>query len=136
MGRPHSTREFRDYLYRKQADKELIEEWVNDFTEKKFLNDESFARWFAENRRRKNKSNRAIQSELYSKGIPAVTIQSVLTELNDDQSDNSDSEKEALVKLVNKLSERPRYKDPQKLTAYLISKGFSYSSIKDAMADI
>jgi regulatory protein len=133
LSRPHSTKELRDYLYKKKTDKELIEEIVNDFIEKRYLNDENFSRWFAENRRRKNKSNRAISSELYAKGISAVTIQSTLSDLNETDSDSSSTEKEALNNLVNKLSDRPRYKDPQKLTSYLISKGFSYSDIKDVI---
>jgi regulatory protein len=120
-------------LYKKKTDKELIEEIICDFIEKRYLNDENFARWFAENRRRKNKSNRAISSELYAKGISAVTIQSILSDLNETDSDSSNTEKEALNNLVNKLSDRPRYKDPQKLTSYLISKGFSYSDIKDVL---
>jgi regulatory protein len=129
MGRPHSTREFRDYLYRKKAEKDLIEKLVEEFTEKKYLNDENFARWFAELRARKNKSARAIKSELASKGISPDTIQSVVTELGTDE-----GEKEALIKLVNKLSTRPRYAaDPNKLTANLISKGFRYSDIKEVL---
>lgn len=135
MGRPHSTREFRDYLYKKQADKELIEAWVVEFTEKKYLNDEYFARWFAEGRRRKNKSTRAITAELYSKGISSVTIQNIVTELENDSTDSDKSEKEALKELINKLSKRPRYQDQQKLTAYLISKGFSYSDIKTELGE-
>ncbi len=132
MGRPHSTREFRDYLYRKKAEKDLIEKLVEEFSEKKYLNDEQFARWFAELRKRKNKSLRAIQSELASKGVSSVTIQSVVTELFADS-----SEKESLEKLVNKLSTRPRYKaEPQKLIAHLISKGFKYSDIKAVLNDL
>jgi regulatory protein len=133
LSRPHSSKELRDYLYKKKTDKELIEVIVYDFTEKGYLNDENFARWFAENRRRKNKSNRAISSELYAKGISSVTIQNILNDLNEGDSNSPDSEREALSKLVNKLSERPRYKDRQKLTAHLISKGFTYSDIKEAL---
>ena len=133
LGRPHSTKEFRDYLYRKQAEKELIEAWVVHFTDKKYLDDEAFARWFAETRRRKNKSSRAITSELYSKGINSVTIKSIVTELENDGDDSEKSEKEALRTLVNKLRDRPRYQDEQKFKSYLISKGFSYSDIKEVL---
>lgn len=133
LTRPHSTREFRDYLYRKQADKELIEQWTEEFTLKRYLDDKSFAKWFAENRRRKNKSDRAITAELYSKGISAVTIKDVVIELNEDLSYQGESEKEALIKLVNKLSSRPRYSDRNKLTQHLISKGFSYQLVKEVL---
>jgi regulatory protein len=136
LGRPHSTREFRDYLYRKKAEKDLIAAWVDEFTEKKFLDDDRFARWFAENRRRKNKSSRAIRSELMSKGISSVTIQSVVAEMESevkDQYADNKSEVEALQELVNKLRNRPRYQDVQKLKMHLISKGFRYDDIKTAL---
>ncbi len=132
--RPHSTRELRDYLYRKQVEKELANAWVEEFTEKKYLDDLSFSRWFAEGRRRKNKSTRAIRSELASKGISSVTIQSVVTEL--ESADGSKkSEKEVLSELINKLRNRSRYQDEQKLIQYLLSKGFVYADIKDALTN-
>ena len=126
MGRPHSTREFRDYLYRKKAEKDLIEAWVIEFTDKKFLNDEAFARWFAENRLRKNKSSRAIYAELMSKGIESSIIKTVVGELET-------GDDEALAALVTKLQTRPRYKDEQKLKQHLVSKGFRYDDIKRAL---
>jgi regulatory protein len=132
LGRPHSTKEFKDYLFKKQADKELIEAWVEEFTDKKYLDDEKYALWFAENRRRKNKSDRAITSELYSKGISSSIIQSTINEL-DSESDSEKSELEALKLLVDKIGGRPRYQDEQKLKSYLISKGFKYQDIKDVL---
>lgn len=126
MGRPHSTREFRDYMYRKKASSEHVESLVEEFNGKKYLSDEAFARWFAENRMRKNKSTRAIRSELSSKGISPVTIQNIVSELET-------GDKEALILLINKLRNRPRYGDEQKLKMYLVSKGFSYSDIRDAL---
>ncbi|MDO8265417.1 MAG: RecX family transcriptional regulator [Candidatus Saccharibacteria bacterium] len=128
MGRPHSTREFRDYLYRKKASKEHIDALVEEFGDKKYLNDEYFAKWFAEGRLRKNKSTRAIRSELMSKGISPATIQNIVTELET-------GDKEALKTLVNKLRTRPRYHDEQKLKAYLVSKGFRYEDIKNAIKE-
>jgi regulatory protein len=130
MGRPHSERELRDYLYRKKAEKEQVEVLVTEFLSKNYLNDENFARWFAEGRLRKNKSERAIKAELMSKGVSPVTIQSVVAQLSDGSRSN---DKEALARLVNKLRNRTRYQDTQKLTGYLITKGFSYSEVKEAI---
>jgi regulatory protein len=128
MGRPHSERELRDYLYRKKAEKDLIESIIEEFREKKYLNDEAFASWFVELRRRKNKSSREISSELKSKGISSEIVQTVLAE--DEKLD-----KEALRLLIRKLKNRTRYQDENKLKAYLISKGFSYSEIKEAIVE-
>ena len=126
MGRPHSTRELRDYLYRKKAEKDLTESIIEEFTIKKYLNDENFARWFVDLRKRKHKSIREITYELQSKGVSPVTIQSIL--MNEDKDD-----KEALNLLVNKLSQRSRYQNEQKLKTYLLSKGFSYGDIKEVL---
>lgn len=132
MGRPHSIREFRDYLYKKQADKDLIEALVEEFIAKGYLDDSTFAKWFAEGRRRKNKSARAISSELFSKGVASSNVQKAMSELEEND-ETKKSENEALIALINKIRNRSRYQDQQKLTAYLISKGFKYSDIKEAL---
>lgn len=126
MGRPHSAYELRQYLYRKKAEKEHSESVVQEFIDKGYINDEAFARWFAEGRQRKNKSTRAIKSELMSKGVSPVTIQNIVTELET-------TDEQALQTLVSKLSNRSRYADKDKLTRYLISKGFSYADVKQAL---
>lgn len=127
--RPHSERELRDYLYRKKVEKEQMAEMIYWAQTRGFQNDESFARWFAEGRLRKNKSWRSVQAELRSKGISLVTIQSIATELGSTQQ----SDLEALKKLIDKLSTKPRYQDPKKLISYLLSKGFSYEDVKSLL---
>ncbi len=126
MGRPHSTRELRDYLYRKKASPDLITALIEEFTSKNYLSDENFARWFADMRLRKNKSMRAISSELASKGVSTSIIQSTLSSLES-------TDEDALSNLVNKLRTRSRYQDSVKLTRYLISKGFSYADVSVAI---
>ncbi len=125
--RPHSEREFRDYMYRKKADKDLIEAWVEDFRLKKYLDDEAFAQWFADNRKRKNKSSRAIGAELRSKGVSQEITQAILV-------GSMQSDGEALQLLVAKLRRRPRYQDDQKLIQNLAGKGFPYAQIREAMS--
>jgi regulatory protein len=128
LGRPHSIRELRDYLYRKKVEKDLMEQLVDDFVDKKYLDDRRFAEFFADNRKRKNKSVRAIKSELMAKGISTTIADEVLGE-------HETSNKEALKKLIAKIENRPRYQEDQKLKAYLVSKGFGYSEIKDVLAE-
>ena len=128
--RPHSERELRDYLFRKKVDKDMAQSLIEWVQTKGFQDDESFARWFAEGRLRKNKSWRAVQAELKAKGISLVTIQSIASELNSAKNDS-----EALQKLIDKLSTKPRYQDQKKLIQYLISKGFNYSEIKEALSE-
>src|SRR6266478_5266308 len=69
MNRPHSEREFRDYLYRKKAEPEQIEALVSEFTSKGYLDNTKFTIWLFELQARRGKSNRAIRADLFKKGI-------------------------------------------------------------------
>jgi regulatory protein len=128
LNRPHSTREFKDYLYKKKADPELSESLIREFTKKGYLDDAKFASWFIELKARKNKSTRAIRSELFSKGISGEAADVAL------QAEAIDEEV-ALSELINKKSQLSRYKnDPLKLAKYLTSQGFSYDLVKKHLA--
>ena len=126
MMRPHSTREFRDYAFRKKIEKDLLEVWIAEFTAKKYIDDHYFAQWFADNRMRKNKSKRFIVAELRSKGIAQDVAQQVVDNQGSDDED-------ALRQLVSKLRSKPRYQDEKKLIAHLLGKGFRYDTIKEAL---
>jgi regulatory protein len=125
--RPHSEREFKDYLRRKKADKDLIENWTAEFRDRKYLDDKAFAVWFSENRARKNKSNRSIVSELFSKGINRELINEIL----------GGEEKDELTRLrelIAKKKKAARYKnDTEKLARYLVQQGFSWSLVKEQL---
>jgi regulatory protein len=127
LNRPHSEREFRDYLYKKKAEPGQIENLVNEFTEKGYLDNAKFAAWFIELQARRNKSNRAIRSELFKKGITREIADGILKEQDED-------ELVRLKALVAKKSTASRYKnDPLKLAKYLTSQGFNYQLVKQAM---
>ena len=125
MGRPHSTKELKDYLYKKKTDSDLQQKLILEFTEKGILSDQRYAQWAAERLMRKNKSHRAIANELRAKGIDVQTIQQAMADQPSDDTGH-------LNILIAKLQTRPRYSDPKKLMAYLVSKGFSYQDIKEA----
>lgn len=126
LNRPHSTREFGDYLYKKKAEPELIERFISDFSERGYLDDQKFGEWFVELQLRRGKSNRAIRSELFKKGLDREMVD----ELMDGESD----EAERLQKLIDKKIKSSRYKnDSVKLKQYLVSQGFSYELVKEAL---
>lgn len=127
LGRPHSVREFRDYMSRKKADPDLTEQFVEDFKSKNYLNDENFASWLVELRQRGGKSNRQIQAELYKKGIMRDIAEKVLQE-------SGGNEMERLKSLIVKKSSSSRYRnDPLKLKQYLMRQGFGYDLINEAL---
>ncbi len=125
LGRPHSTKELRDYLRRKKVEPEQIDALVEDFTAKGVLSDERFAAWFASRGARKHKSLRVVTNELRSKGIDAQTAAEHVR--------GAVSDAESLLAMIEKLRTRPRYQDPARLMRYLQSKGFAYGDIKAAI---
>jgi regulatory protein len=127
LNRPHSVREFNDYLSRKKAEPDLIEKWAEEFTSKKYLNDYTYAQWLYELRARAGKSNRAVRAELFKKGI-ARDISDIVFE------ENVDDEADRVKMLIAKKCKLSRYKNnPQKLGQYLTSQGFSYGLVKESL---
>ncbi len=128
LNRPHSIREFKDYLYRKKADPELAAALVREFLDKSYLNEQKFGQWLIELHQRRGKSNRAIRAELFKKGLDRELIDELMR-------DGSENEEQRLKDLVAKKRKSSRYKnDPQKLAQYLTSQGFSYGMVKEALS--
>jgi len=127
LNRPHSVREFKDYLYRKKADPAFSESLVEEFSNKGYLNDSKFAAWFIDLQSRKNKSRRAIRAELLKKGIAGESLDQALEE-------SSVDEAAALKELIAKKQKLSRYQnDSLRLMQYLTSQGFSYQDVKQAL---
>jgi regulatory protein len=128
LNRPHSEREFRDYLYRKKVEPEQIESLVGEMAERGYLDNAKFAAWFTELQARRGKSDRAIRAELFKKGISRELADQTVEE-------GAGDEAERLKAIVEKKRHLSRYKnDPQKLIQYLIGKGFSWQLVKETLA--
>ncbi|MBC7764378.1 RecX family transcriptional regulator [Microbacteriaceae bacterium] len=144
MLRPHSIREVKDYLWKKTRatktrnrrtgeiqDREGVSTALTDrvfarLVEKKYVDDEKFARWWVENRNlTKGTSRRKIINELRAKGVATNIIDGAVgdTERTDDNE---------LAKII--IKKRARYPDNQKFIQYLMRQGFSYDTIKSALA--
>lgn len=128
--RPHSVREFQDYTWRKKIDPDLAASLTEEFIARKYLDDESFARWWVDTKRvSKKQSTKRLQQDLMQKGVARGTIDRILH-------DEQGSEKTALIELIEKKSRLPRYAtDRQKLTQYLLRQGFGYDDIRSAFTD-
>ncbi len=125
LNRPHSSREFKDYMYRKKADPKLAEKLAKEFARKGYLDDAKFAQWLIDLHQRRAKSNRAIRSELFKKGVAREIIEAQVP----------GDETERLKNLIAKKRQSSRYKnDPLKLAQYLVAQGFSYSLVKEALS--
>lgn len=143
--RPHSSREVRDYLWRKTRTTkyksrktgeikeragvapELAERVLEKLVEKGYIDDESFARYWVENRNlTKGTSRRKLEAELRAKGVTGEIIAAQL-----DATTRTDNDE--LQKIIAK--KRNKYADEQKLMQYLARQGFGYDDIKQALAD-
>jgi regulatory protein len=140
--RPRSMREVRDYLWKKTrtskyksraglikeragVGEETAERIFNQLVERGYVNDETFTRWWIENRnQRKGTSLRRLQAELRAKGVDSSVIDTQLQ-----QSVRTDEDE--LQKIIAK--KRHRYEDDQKFIQYLARQGFSYEDIKAAL---
>lgn len=144
MLRPHSSREMRDYLWRKTREtkyksrsgeiksreglsQEIADRVYERLVEKGYIDDEKFARWWVENRNlRKGTSRRKLQAELTAKGVSSGIVIAVL-----EGSERNDTDE--LKKIIQK--KQAKYPDKQKLMQYLARQGFSYDDIKEAIED-
>ena len=141
--RPHSEREIRDYLMKKTLSKKLrnkktgefyeksgvsklsVEQVLARLKEKKYIDDEKFARFWLENRnQRKGSSLKKLRAELLQKGVSGVIIEQVFAE-------TSRNDSEEIRKIIDKKAKR--YPDQQKLVAYLARQGFSFDEINRAL---
>ena len=143
--RPHSAREVRDYLYRKTRSTkyksrktgeiknregvapELTVRVFDKLVEKSYIDDDSFARYWVENRNlTKGASRRKLEAELRAKGVSQEIIARHLEATGRTDDDE-------LRKIVAK--KRSRYTDDQKFMQYLARQGFGYEDIKRVLSD-
>ncbi len=145
LARPRSVKEMRDYLWRKTrptkkrspktgeiierpgVKAEITERVLARLIEKKYLDDEKFARFWLEHRfLQKGTSVRRLKLELAQKGIEREVIDRLIAE-------NIRSDEEELAKII--VKKRHKYPDRQKFIAYLARQGFSYDDIATALED-
>jgi regulatory protein len=144
--RPHSSREVKDYLWRKTRTTKVKARNSNELkerpgvspviadrvfdrlVEKGYIDDEKFARYWLENRSlTKGASKRKLVAELRAKGVDQTTIEVALET-------TSRSDESELRKVIAK--KHARYQDEKKLMAYLAGQGFGYDDIKQALSEI
>lgn len=144
LTRPHSVRETRDYLRRRQIkrrqlnrqrerdekkplpefDDELLALVLARLIEKGYVNDQKFAEFYVENRYvRKGISQKRLRAEMHNKGVDAEVIAAALQKIPRD-------EDEEILKVIAK--KRKKYNDFQ-LVGYLTRQGFNFQKAKDAV---
>jgi regulatory protein len=128
--RQRSEWEIKSYLGRKKTDPKTIDEILNKLSIIGLVNDSTFANSWIDNRQLlKPRSTRQLKQELRKKNIDKEVIDSALAGKQIDETAN-------IVRIIENKRKQPRYRDDQKLIAYLARQGFYYEDIKSAMKNL
>ena len=127
--RDHSEGELRQKLS-KDYGEEAVDKAINRLMELGLINDESFAKKYAESLSQKHLSNRQIQQKLRLKGIDRELSSETVEGLDLDEKE----EIRALInkKYIRKLSDEA---DLRRTVAALQRRGFSYSDIRSVLSE-
>jgi regulatory protein len=120
--RPRSEREVRDRLRRRRFPQPAVDAAVGRLIELGFLNDETFARFWAESRQgARPSSRRLIATELRRKGVAAEAASAATATISDDE-----AAYEAASRRLRSLRSLEYQRFRERLGAFLTRRGFSY----------
>ncbi len=126
--RPRSEKEIIDWFKMKKVHESLYEELFNRLKRLELVDDEKFAKWWIEQRSNfRPKAKRILNQELRIKGIKQEIINEVL---EDAEIDEEKTARELLQKKAYKWKSLPPREAWQKMSQYLVGKGFEWEIIK------
>lgn len=134
--RPRSKKEVRDYLVRKKVDGEEITDIVKDLSERKYLDDEEFARWWIEQRMTfRPAGRRLLKMELQQKGVEEEVVEKILgdKEIKISGEGLTRTVAEKKWKVLGRL---PSQEAREKLVAALARRGFDWETIKRVVDEV
>ena len=134
--RPRSQKEVRDYLVKKKVDEEEITDVVKYLSEKKYLNDEEFARWWIEQRMTFRPAGwRLLKMELKQKGVGEEVAEKILSD-KDIKISGEELARKVVEKKLKSVGKLPPEQVREKLFAALARRGFEWELIKEVVDEI
>lgn len=131
--RPRSAKEINGWLVRKKVPESLHTKLKEKLVNLGFLDDVGFSKWWIEQRKMfKNRSIKELVSELRAKGIDKATISEAIQESPIDELTNATR---LVDKNFHKWSKYSKVLARQKMTMYLLRKGFSWEIVKKVAKD-
>ncbi len=125
--RPRSTNEVRNYLKRKGFDPIVVDRVIGQLTDREYLDDDAFARYWIEQRQtHRPRGVFALRYELVQKGISAEIIDATVIEL-----DEKDAALRAVEKRTGRWARMPKDQFWRKISGFLQRRGFSYATISE-----
>jgi len=132
--RPRSVAEIRRHLRGKRFDDEAIDGAIDKLRAQRYVDDLDFAKYWVEQRSRfRPKGDRALVSELTSKGVARETINAALGELPPES--EADRARRAIARQVARWRSLGAGERNRKIHAYLAARGFDYGVIEEVVAE-
>lgn len=117
-----------------QNDDKIIDQVIDKLKEKKFINDEEFAKWWIESRTRfRPRSLKLIAFELKQKGIAQDLIESGIRNQELGIKDDASMARKLVEKKIGKYKGVSKQELYQKLGSFLVRRGFNWETIKQAI---
>jgi regulatory protein len=127
--RPRSVAEIRRHLRGKRYDDEAVDE----LRAQRYINDLDFAKYWVEQRSRfRPKGDRALVSELTSKGVARETIDEALGDLPAES--EADRARRAIARQLRRWESLEPPERKRKIHAFLAQRGFGYDVIDEVIA--
>lgn len=131
---PCTQKRLRDKMKEKEFSPESIVAVVQLLTEKRYLDDVTFAQNYITSKTRyKNYGRRRIVVGLMQKGVSKEDILVAYNALLEQNDGENTDEVEAARRAMSKRVAKKDGDDRQKLMAYLMRRGFSYNIVKKVM---
>ncbi|MBH5316565.1 RecX family transcriptional regulator [Paenibacillus sp. GSMTC-2017] len=132
--KPRTRKQIGDYLHRKELDEQSIEYALDRLESEHLVDDEQYARQFATSRVRSGMKGRLlIKQELQQRGVPKEAAADAVSELD------RESELAAAIALAAKKSRSLKgetVKRRQKLTGFLLRRGFPSDIVREAIKSV
>ena len=110
---------------------------MDELEEEGFLNDENFAKLYAEELLGRGYGQRAISQRFYKKGLRGEKIKQILDEVCSESQEVEDTLLRLAQKKLKSLSrETDEYKKRQKLFRYLAGRGFDGTQINTVLQKV
>lgn len=133
--RPRSEKEIYGRLEKKKFNIDVIKEVIAFLKEKRFIDDNYFARAWLESRIKKPLGIRRLKEELRVKGIAKEIIDNQINEIRKNYSEQEIVEK-IIREKFNKIKDADPRKAKRRVYAYLLRRGFSPDIVIDTINQI
>ena len=131
--RPRSVSEIRRHLRGKRYDDEAIDGAIDKLRAQRYVDDLDFAKYWVEQRSRfRPKGDRALVSELSSKGVARETIDAALGEMPAES--ETDRARPANARQLRRWESLEPPERKRKIHAFLAQRGFGYDVIDEVIA--